>query len=201
MPATPISPSRQNSWSIPGSKLTEETHIHAPRFLSHLDFPAVLQYLEQKLHPLVSCKTAQIPPDFPQTMLSYHLLTNTQLDNLAQYFHQTSPPVSETFMYPAPIQQPWIGTEAEDVDLETKRRRFGRFIGLRGYDSPPPFVDPLQINLGTTASIKSDEIMSDTVTPGMEDESVWEMMLFMEREWQAALVQAQAEQDHSFGWK
>ncbi|KAJ5547073.1 hypothetical protein N7494_004658 [Penicillium frequentans] len=201
MPATPISPSRPNSWSVPGSRLTEETHIHAPRSLSHPNFPAILQYLGQNLHPLVSCKTAQIPPDFPQTMLSYHLLTNTQLDDLAQYFHQISPPIPETFMYPAPIQQPWVGTEAEDVDLETKRRRFGRFIGLRGCDSPPPFVEPFQINFRTIAPITFDESVSDTTAPGMEDESVWEMMLLMEREWQAALAQAQAEQYHSFGWK
>jgi len=201
MPVTPVSTSCQNSWSVPGSRFTGEPHIHSPRSLHPLDFPAVLQYLGQKVHPLVSCITAQIPPDFPQIMLSYHLLTNNQLDNLAQYFHQTSPPVSETFMYPAPIQKPWIGIEAEDVDLETKRRRFGRFIGLRGCDSPPPFVERFQVNFVTSAVVTVDESISNFIALGVEDESVWEMMLHMEREWQAGLAQAQAEHYHSFGLK
>ncbi|KAJ6103306.1 hypothetical protein N7486_005733 [Penicillium sp. IBT 16267x] len=206
MPATPISPSRQNSWSVTGPRLTEETHIHKPRLSSHPDFTAALDYLRQKLHPLVSCTTAQIPPDFPRTMLSYHLLTNDQLDNLARYFHQTSPPVSETYMYPAPIQKPWVGTAMEtDVDLETKRRHFGRFIGLRGCDSPivegGPFFEPCQMEFGTTAPIAVDESISNLVAPDMEDQSVWKMMLLLEREWQAALAQAQAEHDQLFWWK
>lgn len=33
--------------------------------------------------------------------------------------------------------RPWIGTPGgENVDLETRRRRFGKFIGLQGCESP-----------------------------------------------------------------
>ncbi|KAJ5630503.1 uncharacterized protein N7484_010603 [Penicillium longicatenatum] len=205
MPATPSSP-RQNSRPVTGFRFTGKTQISTPRPLSHPDFAPVLEYLGQKLHPLVSCTTAQISLDFPPTMLSYHLLTNTQLDDLAQYFHQTSPPVPETYMYPSPIQNPWVGIEAQrDVDLETKRRRFGHFIGLRGCDPPvaeqTSSLEPCQIDLGTMAPITVDESISNLIAPSMEGQSVWEMLLFMEREWYAALAQAQAEQYHSFGWK
>lgn len=105
-------------------------------------------------------------------------------------------------MYPAPIQKPWIGTEAEDVDLETKRRRLGRFIGLRVCESPMVKETPfLKMSCGTTAPIAVDESISNLITPDMKDQSVREMVLLMEREWEAALAQAQAEHYHSFGWK
>ncbi|KAJ5777057.1 hypothetical protein N7520_000303 [Penicillium odoratum] len=189
MPATPISPSRPNSWSVPDPKLTEQTQTFIPLPIAHPDFAPVLGYLRQRLHPLVSCTTGQIPPDFPETMLSYHLLTNSQLDKLAQFFHQTSQTRPETWMYPTKIQKPWVGTNAEvDVNLETKRRRFGRFIGLRGCDSP---VEDRSFFHQGTADV------SNITTPDMEDAALWEMVLCVEKEWQAALAKAQ---DH-FGWK
>jgi hypothetical protein len=49
--------------------------------------------------------------------------------------------VRETFRYPARIPA-WVSlNEGEEdaenaVDLETKRRRWGRFVGLRGCETP-----------------------------------------------------------------
>jgi hypothetical protein len=57
----------------------------------------------------------------------------------------------------------WVGTPEEDqVDVATKRRRFGHFIGLRGCESP------------------ADDADYNRYSEDMLEE--------MEREWQSALL-------------
>lgn len=140
------------------------------RTLSHLLIP---------LHPLVSSVTGTQHPDFPHNLLAFHLLTNSQLDRLARHYHQVWPPVQETFWYPIWVKG-WVSSSpsvlqaAEDtslVDLATKRRRFGRFIGLRGCESP---VQDYGQGVNTNRS--------------MENSS--EMLARMEKEWQEALHRA-----------
>lgn len=85
----------------------------------------------------------------------------------------------ETFRYPAPIPA-WVSAveekdaeHAQDVDLETKRRRWGRFVGLRGCE-----------------------------TPTEEKEAGREMEERMEREWRRALERASDEQRlREKGWR
>jgi hypothetical protein len=94
---------------------------------------------------------------------------------MARWYHQVDPPVDETFMYPAWIpawtsmrlgNQDSAAQEGDgDVDLETKRRRFGRFIGLRGCESP--------------------------ASTGPEGESPDELARRMEREWKRAIERAE----------
>ena len=62
-----------------------------------------------------------------------------------------------------------------DTDLETKRRRWGRFIGLRGCESPTAAVD----EYGTPVASSR--------------ESAEELARRMEREWRRALERAQEE--------
>lgn len=61
------------------------------------------------------------------------------------------------------------------VDLATKRRRFGRFIGLRGCESPV------------------QDHRQDANTNGVVENSS-EMLARMEREWQEALARAANEE-------
>ncbi len=70
-------------------------------------------------------------PSFPSTLLNFWLLTSTQLDELAHFYHQQTPSVY-TRHYPCPVNREW----RTDATLEEKRRRIGRFIGLRGCESP-----------------------------------------------------------------
>lgn len=57
------------------------------------------------------------------------------------YYHQVIPVVRETDKYPVSIPG-WVDRHGEEtraeekVSLETKRRRWGRFLGLRGCESP-----------------------------------------------------------------
>ncbi|EED11840.1 conserved hypothetical protein [Talaromyces stipitatus ATCC 10500] len=100
---------------------------HAP----HSDLMPTLNRLSHRLLKLVSLTTGQAHPSCPESVLRYHLLTSSQLDDLARYYHQIWPPTPETYQYPK-IIIPWIGTEEQDtIDIETKRERIGRFIGLR----------------------------------------------------------------------
>jgi hypothetical protein len=116
---------------------------------------------------------------FPTSILQYHLLTHEQLDELARFYHQVIPPVRETFRYPVRIPA-WVSVNEEEdaeraveVDLETKRRRWGRFVGLRGCETP---------------------------TEGREEGR--EMEDRMEREWRRALERARDEERlREKGWR
>lgn len=155
---------------------------------TRLQYANSLQHLRAPLVPLISVSNGLPHPFFPTTLLQYHLLTHDQLDSLARWYHQVDPPLDETFMYPAWIPA-WTslhpqhtytnvvlgGTSSNaqtgaQVDLETKRRRFGRFIGLRGCESPT------------------------TTTSGPPDERPDELARRMEREWRRALERAEDEE-------
>ncbi|MCJ1262652.1 hypothetical protein MMC22_002522 [Lobaria immixta] len=144
-----------------------------------------LATLRSTLAPLVSVTDHTAHPDFPATLLHYHLLTSPQLDALARHYHQSSPRV-ESWGYPVSVVGRWAvpsspppsssssffpattttnssstlsintaimglepttttttttGSEQErrrrkKASLKARRRRFGRFIGLSGCESP-----------------------------------------------------------------
>jgi hypothetical protein len=81
------------------------------------------------LAPLVRLNTGEIHPAFPLTLLNFWLLTSEQLDDLAHFYHQRTPSVYSAH-YPCPVV--W----GKGLTLEEKRRKIGRFIGLRGCESP-----------------------------------------------------------------
>jgi hypothetical protein len=82
------------------------------------------------LAPLVRLTTGDIHPSFPETLLQYWLLTDSQLEELAHFYHQRTP-CRLTQHYPKPI------TWDQNLTLEEKRRKWGKFMGFRGCDTPP----------------------------------------------------------------
>ena len=86
--------------------------------------------LMAELKPLVQVDTGYIHPEFPRCVIHFWLLDNEQLDSLMEFYHQK--PGTSYWMnhYPEPV-----GWE-DNLSLDRKRRRFGRFIGLRGCESP-----------------------------------------------------------------
>lgn len=81
------------------------------------------------LAPLVQLTTGEVHPAFPSTLLNFWLLTDAELESLAHFYHQRSP--SEwTYQYPCPIQ--WDS----GLTLQEKRRKIGKFIGLKGCETP-----------------------------------------------------------------
>ncbi len=81
------------------------------------------------LAPLVQLTTGDIHPVFPKTLLAFWLLTDAELDALAHFYHQRTP-CPWTAHYPCPVAWP------AGLPLEEKRRKMGKFIGLRGCESP-----------------------------------------------------------------
>ena len=81
------------------------------------------------LSPLVQITTGEVYPEFPATVLHFWLLTNLQLEAMAHFYHQGTP-CEWTDYYPCPVS--W----ASDLPLEEKRRKMGKFIGLKGCDTP-----------------------------------------------------------------
>lgn len=94
---------------------------------------AKIRQMALPLAPLVQLTTGEVHAAFPGTLLSYWLLTDDQLESLAHFYHQRTP-CRWSGHYPCPV--PW----RSDLPLEAKRRRLGRFIGLRGCDTPTPEV-------------------------------------------------------------
>lgn len=152
----------------------------------------VLNHLATPLVPLISVTTGLPHPEFPHSLLQYHLLTHKQLDRLARHYHQVLPPVRETWQYPCAVPG-WVGIDEEGddgatgadhdedygskrrrVSLRTKRRRWGRFMGLRGCETP------------TAASAKTSGRNDHDGEDDIEER--------MEREWQRALERQREEE-------
>lgn len=113
-----------NNTSSSGSMLGER------RAINNEAFREKLRQMALPLAPLVQLTTGEVHPAFPGTLLNFWLLTDGQLEELAHFYHQRTPS-RWTFHYPCPITSWDAG-----LPLEEKRRKMGRFIGLRGCDSP-----------------------------------------------------------------
>ncbi|KAK3934486.1 hypothetical protein QBC46DRAFT_76464 [Diplogelasinospora grovesii] len=101
------------------------------RSVTNPAFQLKLKQMALPLAPLVQLTTGLVHPAFPATLLSFWLLTDDQLDALATFYHQRTP-CRWTLHYPCPISWP------RGLSIEEKRRKIGKFIGLRGCETPPP---------------------------------------------------------------
>jgi hypothetical protein len=93
------------------------------------DLQAKISQLALPLAPLVQLTSGQIHPSFPPTLLHYHLLTDAELEDLAHFYHQRTP-CALTTHYPKPMN--WKA----GLTVDEKKRKWGRFMGLRGCESP-----------------------------------------------------------------
>ncbi|KAF2403901.1 hypothetical protein EJ06DRAFT_527493 [Trichodelitschia bisporula] len=87
---------------------------------------------------------------FPPTLLHYWLLTENQMDAFASHYHQTDPKDPYRHEYPACMNwdarflarpPPNLAPEdnfylSAEERLWVKRRMVGKFIGIRGCDTP-----------------------------------------------------------------
>lgn len=112
-----------------------------------------LRQMALPLSPLVQLTTGTVHPNFPATVLHFWLLTNDQLESLASFYHQTRPSPWSS-QYPCPVR--W----RSDVPLEEKRRRMGRFIGLRGCEPSSGPGSP-RFSAALLASKSEEELMRE----------------------------------------
>jgi hypothetical protein len=96
--------------------------------------------------PIVHVQTGLPGAGFPDTMLHLFLLTESQLDQLAQYYSQITP-CELTHQYPQTMDwsKPFLCTDdtlpdncklSELERVKVKMRMFARFIGMRGTETP-----------------------------------------------------------------
>lgn len=107
-----------------------------------------------RLSPLVRITTGTVHPAFPPTVLHYWLLVESDLDDLAHFYHQRTPSVW-TNQYPQIMG--WRG----HLTLEEKRRKWGKFIGLRGCVTPqdPKTADEMWEEARRDRLAAEDEMM------------------------------------------
>ncbi|KAK5654985.1 hypothetical protein OQA88_6744 [Cercophora sp. LCS_1] len=109
--------------------MSTQQNTTARRATINQDFQTKLAQMRLTLAPLVQLTSGEVHPAFPQTLLNFWLLTDEQLEELASFYHQRSPSYWSS-RYPCPVSWP------QGLTLEEKRRKIGRFIGLRGCESP-----------------------------------------------------------------
>lgn len=135
----PLRASNSHSHAQCHSHNHNHNHRSASSVKLALRNPALAHKLQQMalpLSPLVQLTTGAIHPHFPTNVLQFWLLTDSQLEALAAFYHQSGAPSPWAAQYPCPVH--W----RSDAPLEEKRRRMGRFIGLRGCESPVSEVPP-----------------------------------------------------------
>jgi hypothetical protein len=72
------------------------------RAASNAAFKQKLGQMALPLAPLVQLTTGDVHPAFPGTLLNFWLLTDSQLEEIAHFYHQRTP-CRYTFHYPCPI--------------------------------------------------------------------------------------------------
>ncbi|KAL8940770.1 MAG: hypothetical protein Q9211_002113 [Gyalolechia sp. 1 TL-2023] len=146
---TPPTPSSPHTPTTPAFTVSSAGLVNpstSARTGVSLQFRRKLAHLTTPLAPLLSITSGTCHPSYPATVLSYHLLTEEQLDALAHHYHQRTPS-QWSLCYPLPVVGRWHagsgalataphGPVRGEAHVEAKRRRFGRFMGLRGCESP-----------------------------------------------------------------
>jgi hypothetical protein len=133
---------------VDSGRINKKPKIHL-RTQSHAKNPELADKIAQMrltIAPIVHVETGLPPADFPPTMLSLFLLTESQLDTMAKYYNQSTP-CELTFAYPQVMDwdhaflsdDPTMPEECRLSALERlkiKMRMFARFIGMRGTEMP-----------------------------------------------------------------
>lgn len=108
----------------------------------------IITRLRFELAPICALPDGAAHPEYPKTLLHYHCLTELQLDSMARWYHQwTDRPCVWTHAYPACMEWDadfleWLGeSRGSNYRVRSKKRKFGRFIGLLGCETPVEEVD------------------------------------------------------------
>lgn len=102
-------------------------------------FADKINHLRLRLEPIHPLPWGAPHPSFPKTLLHYHLLTEAELDSMAHFYSQSTP---SRFTFSYPVAMGWDKEFLEDEELTQservaiKRRKLGKFIGLRGCETP-----------------------------------------------------------------
>jgi hypothetical protein len=137
-----------NKANRPKSSLLQRRLAHRtmPLASRNPDLARKIAEMRLSIAPIVHVETGLPAPEFPPTILSLFLLTELQLNDLAQYYSQTSPSAL-THQYPQTMDwaRPFLCADdalpencrlSELERVKVKMRMFARFIGMRGAETP-----------------------------------------------------------------
>jgi hypothetical protein len=110
------------------------------------ELAAKISQMRLAIAPIVHVQTGMPGADFPNTILHLFLLTESQLDQLARYYSQTTP-CELTHQYPQIMDwsKPFLCADDTLPDncklnelerVKVKMRMFARFIGMNGTETP-----------------------------------------------------------------
>ncbi|KAF2799117.1 hypothetical protein K505DRAFT_78257 [Melanomma pulvis-pyrius CBS 109.77] len=108
-----------------------------------------ISQMRLNIAPIVHVETGIPSAHFPYTMLELFLLTESQLDEMARYYSQSTPSAF-TDCYPQTMNwdQPFLAKSQDGKSipedcrlsdyerLQVKMRMFARFVGMKGTDTP-----------------------------------------------------------------
>lgn len=80
--------------------------------------------MARRIQPFVQIGSGAVCPDFPSSVLAFNLMTEAQLDAVAEFYHQIPPGGEHWLEYPCPVV--W----RRDMDVYEKRTLMGNFIGI-----------------------------------------------------------------------
>ncbi|KGO78203.1 hypothetical protein PITC_034180 [Penicillium italicum] len=116
-------------------------------FLPETPRPHLKVDLDTPISELLSCY-GDSHIHFPKSLKQYYELDSATLDSLIVFFHQFRPHTTETRRYPTTVN-PWLTYDykegrwyTEAIDIESKRCRFGEFIGLTNELVDPSLPNP-----------------------------------------------------------
>ncbi|KAH8659398.1 hypothetical protein BGZ61DRAFT_540220 [Ilyonectria robusta] len=111
------------------------------RLAKNPDLARKLVQMALPLATFVELDHGTVHPEFPMTVLNFWLLTDEQLESLAEFYHQKT--INKyTNLYPCRII--W----SPKMSLEEKRRTMGKFIGLQSCDTIIPVKTEEEIMAG-----------------------------------------------------
>lgn len=140
---------QQSKSNLP-AKTNRTTSIMLSRRPQNPNLQAKMAQMALPLAPLVRITSGEIHPYFPATLLNFWVLTSDQLDELAHFYHQRTPSAMSAH-YPCPVV--W----GKGLSLEEKRRKIGRFIGLRGCESPVKSEEEIMQEVRERARVEDQE--------------------------------------------
>jgi hypothetical protein len=176
------------------------------------EFEETLHYMATPLSPIINMESGLPHLEFPRNHLAFHLLTSDQLDRLARHYHQVWPLLPATLTYPFEIRA-WVGAPDEaNIDIATKRQRFGHFIGMWPYTHamnsglPQPYsnsleefavptsthIEDCELNTGDQNDNGGENVEGDqeTTDNGEIPATVGVILEWMACEWEVALREA-----------
>jgi hypothetical protein len=110
----------------PSDQPVRRTVLH-----THADLAMCVGFMRRPITPIHQQGTGLIHPDFPTTVGAMALMTEAQMDSMAEFYHQTG--YSEWWLqYPSPM----VWRRDED-NVWLKRRKMSEFIGIRRPRPPP----------------------------------------------------------------